>query len=278
MDAQYQQFVASTIGRTDVGDTSGNHGQCVGLAEVWNDQLRLPHIWGDAWAMPDNADPNFFIVVTYVPGYRPPNYCLAVFPKGWGGSPVGHVAIVDPQTTAGRLWVLEANDKIGGGNGSVRRYNFAYPAGMKFIIPKSFNASGQGEEVITDSPNEFARWSKLFQEIRGRVPSHDEFVQAAVGQTWLRAIEILSDNEEADATQHAQEVGQVAVRDNWEQQIYGLQDQLKTAQGEIADLKKQLTDAQNKPITDEQAAAVVATKVEPALTFWDKVLKALGRK
>lgn len=87
-----------------------------------------------------------------------------------------------------------------------------------------------GEMPIQDLDNEYGRWRALGHAIRGRELTRDEFRKAAVGQTWLKAIEILQDNPEAAAAQHAQSVGQVAVRDKWDQQIYALQDQVKQLQ------------------------------------------------
>ena len=47
-----------------------------------------------------------------------------------------------------------------------------------------------GEEMIQNTDNEFARWSRLFYQIRGRWPSRAEFIKSAVGKTWLRAMGI----------------------------------------------------------------------------------------
>lgn len=55
------------------------------------------------------------------------------------------------------------------------------------------------DEMINDSPQEFSRWTKLHEQIRGRKPTHDEFERAALNRTWLQAMEILSDDPEADA-------------------------------------------------------------------------------
>lgn len=86
---------------------------------------------------------------------------------------------------------------------------------------------GADMELIRDTDNEYGRWSKLFHQVRGRSGSRDEFRQSAVGRTWLNAIEILSDDPEADRAQDAQNVGQVAIRDNWQGQIESLQAKLE---------------------------------------------------
>lgn len=62
------------------------------------------------------------------------------------------------------------------------------------------NTYSEGEDMIQDSDNEFSRWRKLATQVRGRHQgfTRDEFRNSAVGRTWLQAIEILSDDPEAD--------------------------------------------------------------------------------
>ena len=81
---------------------------------------------------------------------------------------------------------------------------------------------------IPDADNYYWRYGqKLATFVRGRQLSRAEFRQHIVGKSDLGAVEVLSDDPEADRTQQAQEVGQLAIRDNWQQQIYNLQDALK---------------------------------------------------
>jgi len=84
------------------------------------------------------------------------------------------------------------------------------------------------EDMIEDKDNQFRRWQKLARQIRGqrfdekgspRPFSRDEFKRSAVGQTWLRAMEILSDSEEADLNEQRAALGWKAERDNWRDQI-----------------------------------------------------------
>lgn len=55
------------------------------------------------------------------------------------------------------------------------------------------------DEMIKDTDNEFARWAQLAQQVRGRAQgfTREEFRNNAVGGTWLKAIESLSDDIEA---------------------------------------------------------------------------------
>lgn len=88
-------------------------------------------------------------------------------------------------------------------------------------------AGAAGDEpMIADTDNEYARWNKLFIQIRGRGASREEFRAAAVGRNWLNAMEILSDDAEAEQATQDQATGRVARIDNWPGQIYGLIDQV----------------------------------------------------
>lgn len=103
----------------------------------------------------------------------------------------------------------------------------------------------QGADMATipDQDNYYWRYGQdLAMRLRGRQLSRDEFRKYIVGQTDLRAIEILSDDPEAQTVQHWQDVGQVAVRDKWDEQIYTLLDQLKAAQADGTAWKQKAAD------------------------------------
>ena len=65
-----------------------------------------------------------------------------------------------------------------------------------------------------------------------------------VGSSWLRYVEIVGDSQEANNHEAAATVGAVALRDNWQQQIYTLQDQNKVLQGQVDSLAKQVKELQ----------------------------------
>lgn len=101
----------------------------------------------------------------------------------------------------------------------------------------------QGEDMIVDEDNYFARYSKTFYMIRGRTPTRIEFQQFAVGKNWLQALEMLEDDPEADSTAKAQDVGWVALTENWPSQIQNLTESQRKLQGLNDQLTKAVSDA-----------------------------------
>lgn len=149
----------------------------------------------------------------------------------------GHIGVATGATTATQVEILEQNGSKGDGSGTgydaIRKRYIARNTISGLLRPKEIEEM----ELIKDTDNEYGRWNKLFAQVRGREGSRTEFRASAVGRTWLNAIEILSDDEEADRAQNAQNIGQMAIRDKWEQQIYNLQSQLnvRTKDTELLD-------------------------------------------
>lgn len=148
--------------------------------------------------------------------------------------------------------------------------------------------------MITNTDNEFNRWNKTFTQVRGRSATRDEFVNAAVGRSWLSALEIISDNSEADEALSAQTVGQVAIRDDWQGQIEQLiqervahrsalahlTDELASTSTELTDIKLQLAELEKKQpvISDviEEVSPVPAKDKKPG--FWVTFVATLLKK
>lgn len=80
-------------GKAGVGDTPGNRGQCVGLVEVWTDSLGLPHTWGNAKDLLDQADRAHFLVIRNSPTNYPVRGDVVVWGGAWGGG-FGHTGVV----------------------------------------------------------------------------------------------------------------------------------------------------------------------------------------
>lgn len=142
----------------------------------------------------------------------------------------------------------------------------------RFYRLKSYNEGGSDQMIIQNADNWYGRCRKEMLQIRGRDLSRSEFVGGAVGAEFLHWIEAVSDHPEADAAYNAQNVGQVAVRDDWQGQIGSLQqqvkdlstrptaEQLKAAQDQAASLQTQMADA----VATAQAATDKANALETA--------------
>jgi hypothetical protein len=87
-----QAFIREYQGRQLIGDTAMNRGQCVGLVAVWWDALRLPHIWGNAKDLLENADPGFYKRIVNTPTNFPIAGDIVVWGDIWGAG-FGHTGI-----------------------------------------------------------------------------------------------------------------------------------------------------------------------------------------
>lgn len=101
----------------------------------------------------------------------------------------------------------------------------------------------QGDEpMIADTDNEFARWNQLHQQLLKYPGTRDVFRQLAVGKTWLRQIEILSDH--GDARKHEQADQQKDLY------IAAVNNDLKTLRGQVEELSKRPTKAALEDLTE----------------------------
>lgn len=221
-----QAFIDKYTGVAGVGNTPENRGECVGLVMVWTASQGLPHTWGHAKDLLANADRKAFLVIPNSETNHPLPGDVLCWNGRWGGG-YGHTGVV-VSADASTFTTFEQNNPKGSAPRLVKHANYSNVQGWM----RSINNQG-GEEVIKDADNEYGRWNKLFQQIRGRDASREEFRQAAVGRTWLQAMEILSDDQEADAATDLQNWGRMAKTDRWDLQIAKLQQQVKDAHAQV---------------------------------------------
>lgn len=262
-----QSFIDKYTGVPSVGNTPENIGECVGLVMKWTASKGLPHTWGHARDLLANADRKAFMVIANSETNFPLPGDVLCWNGRWGGG-YGHTGVV-VSADANTFTTFEQNSPKGSAPRLVKHANYSNVQGWM----RPINNQG-GEEVIRDLDNEFNRANDTFIRIRGRAMSREEFRKHIVGLTWLRFIEVLVDgSSEAAAAQQAQEVGQVAVRDNWQGQITGLQTKVSdlTEQGHaqqktIDALTKQIETLQTAPKPAETTPVVQPpTSTTPAL-------------
>ncbi|OAE01849.1 CHAP domain-containing protein [Arthrobacter sp. OY3WO11] len=275
-------FIAKYTGVPKVGNTPENTGECVGLSMVWTASQKLPHTWGHAKDLLANADRKAFDVIANSPTNYPQPGDVLCMDRRWGGG-YGHTGVV-VRADVNTYTLFEQNNPKGSAPRVVAHPNYYGVQGWM----RSKNKQGD-EEVIRDADNEYGRWNKLFVQIRGRNASREEFRQAAVGRTWLQAMEILSDDQEADAATDFQIWGRTAKTDRWDLQISSLQQKVSdlTTQNQgqqktIDGLTKQIETLQNAPKPAETTPVVQpptsTTPATPASPAAPNAVKAATEK
>jgi len=87
------EFISIYNGRTGIGNTPENKGQCVGLVSMWEANLGLDHIWGNAKDLFDNASKKQWTKTKNAPSKYPVSGDILVFNKNAGGG-AGHTGLV----------------------------------------------------------------------------------------------------------------------------------------------------------------------------------------
>lgn len=219
----------------------GKAGWCLSVAQdVWN----VPHLypkaidaWNDSSAdnHPDELPPNNVCVILYwtftLEGIQFGHIATWVPGRGVYSSPLnvsyGSEWYPSVQAMTNRInQIAGANSKYLGWSESLSQVK---------LVTKEGSTVAQ----IGNGENWYARLNKLHIMVRGRELDRATF-NAYLGKDTLTFIEDVCDGPEADAVQHAREIGQLALKDDWQGQIYGLIDKLNATQ--IA-----LQNEQNKP-------------------------------
>lgn len=259
--AEVRQYLERAIGQSIDANCGEYQGQCVSLIKGLMNFLGVPNPYAARGNARDCGDTLL-------------KQGIANNGSGWLTIVVNRDMGLIDGVRYGHIWVDLANEANYEQNGrtALRTTKNTRPIsqGQQFI---NLDKWISGEDMpIPDADNYYWRYGqKLSTFVRGRQLSREEFRKALVGVSDLRAVEILSDDPEADRTQHAQEVGQLALRDNWQQQIYDLQaalngrptpEQLAAAQAQLAEMNKKFDEAnataqekiqENKDLTDKIA-------------------------
>lgn len=129
---------------------------------------------------------------------------------------------------------------------------------------KTYSEPQEDTEVkIGSGDNWYWRFNRLHHQLVRNADLPREVFNAIVGMDAWKVIESWSDHPESDLLIHWQEVGQLAEKDNWPGQIYGLQDERNIANAKLLEAQQQLANAikpeelakANQAVADAQAAA-----------------------
>ena len=118
----FKEFLSKYNGQKNVGNTTENKGQCVGLSAVWVDSLSLPHIWGHAMDLFVNADEKFFDKILNTPDAIPQAGDIIVWNKSFNGT-FGHTGIATGTGDLNTFEAFEQNDPLGS-NCHLKTYNY----------------------------------------------------------------------------------------------------------------------------------------------------------
>ncbi len=254
-------FVGKYIGKSLLWQPSAARenlrGECVQLAcyfvaEVW----AKPVIWANAaeWFY-GGAFPEQYSRFS-ISGGPPPPGSLVVWDRSLPNSGgAGHIAICLEARPGSPTFV--SLDQNWGGK-YVHKVTHTYNNVIGWILPAGGKGAGAPEgvkmTVIPDSDAYYLRYGrKAAGAIRGRHLTREEFRKHLVGLTDLRALEVLLDNPEADAVQQAQDIGLLALRDRWADQIHGLEAIQTNQQGIINQLNQAITKLTEDGTKDTEA-------------------------
>ena len=232
----FQQFLNQVNGK--YVDFDGVYGfQCFDLVNKWSTTLGYRPFGGlYAYGIFDQPQGNYSQIKN-TPDAVPQAGDIIVWNSRYGGG-YGHTAIATGTGNTSYFESLDQNYPTGSPAHIVRH---SYDGVIGWLRPNKLT-TGDNDMVI-QGENEFARANKLHQQLLG-VPLSREVFNQLVGKSWLNVIEIFSDHQATADQQAILQVGRVAVKDKWQQQIYDLQAQLKKASDLATDLNNRLVKAE----------------------------------
>lgn len=165
----------------------------------------------------------------------------------------------------GHIWIDLANEANFESNGNralhTTKNTRPIQQGQQIINLDNYIKEENPVAIIQNADNWWWRLNKLHLQVLGRPWGNRAELAWWAGKDTLTFIEQISDSKEADNALNWQTVGEVAVRDKWDQQIYDLQAALK-GKVSAADLEAAQKTASDLGAALEQAKIDAAAKVE----------------
>lgn len=261
-----------TVAGKRVNSAGGILGECVALSQKYaNEVLGVSGspvfpVAGAKDMAGSRADA--FTWIPNTPTGVPPYGAIVVFNGRMGGG-YGHTGVAIEGCDLNQVRVIQQNDPTGSGV-SIKTYPYTNVSG--WLVKKENNIPSGGDNMRQDE-NNYARANDLHIKLRGRALDRGIFNQLVASNTsWLRYIEILSDDPEAQARQQDATVGQVARRDNWEGQIHTLVQQFADSQKQVASLQKQIDELKkNQGGVDQTTKDQIAETNTIVKNIWSKI-------
>jgi len=263
-----------TVAGRRVNSAGGILGECVALVQKYANEV-LGVSGAPVFPVPYAKDMpgsrlDAFVWIPNTPTGIPPYGSIVVF-NGRVGGGYGHTGVAIEGCDLNQVRVIQQNDPTGSGV-SIKVYPYTNVSG--WLVKKENNVPQPGGgDVMNQGENEYARANDLHLKLRGRALDRNIFNQLVAGRTsWLRYIEILSDDPEAQARQQDATVGQVARRDNWEGQIHTLVQQFADSQKQVASLQKQIDELKkNQGGVDQTTKDQIAETNTIVKNIWSKI-------
>src|SRR3990167_3240452 len=123
----FQSFLTTYNGQKNVGNTTENKGECVGLSSVWIEELGLPHVWGHAMDLFKNADEKFFEKILNTPDAIPQAGDIVIWGKAFNGT-FGHTGIATGTGDLITFECFEQNDPLGS-SCHLKKYKYDFVTG-----------------------------------------------------------------------------------------------------------------------------------------------------
>lgn len=250
--------------------------QCKDVFSYYNQEVvgNSGYVWGDAWALYDNAPSEFYDKFLNTPDFIPVEGDVAIWEKTFGG--YGHVAIVCKGSTGNKLIVFgqnyplitkfDSNGKVVSNGSPCHVVEMSYLKVKGFLRPKGINMVSQEEyDRVT---NLFYEANKKLEEAYGRITSLNSDIESLKKQLAEKPKEII--------------VNKTIIKDNPEQAktIKALEADIKDIElvktdlmAKVGELSKPLTEKQKKEITVSYISNIIKTMLPRIISKFKKEQK-----
>lgn len=128
-----QEFYDKYNGKSNVGNTAVNRGECVGLSSLWMDNFNVPHVYGHAKDLYANAPDEYFAKIPNTPDAIVQEGDIVVWGQGYNGT-FGHTGVAKGKADVSSFECFQQNDPLGS-KPHIKRYNYSYVIG--WLRPKN---------------------------------------------------------------------------------------------------------------------------------------------